>query len=125
MNAGSTRPVALSSADRISYTTAFDALRRGDIEAARASARQAQDRVLLGQVEFESLFHPDHVATYEELTAWLETYSDLPCADRVYTLALRRPPGRRARAGATRRPDRPHLEQRPSTPSRADRPKIR
>jgi soluble lytic murein transglycosylase-like protein len=91
-NAGSTRPTALSSADRISYTTAFDALRRGDIETARASARQAQDRVLLGQVEFESLFHPDHVATYEELTAWLETYSDLPCADRVYTLALRRRP---------------------------------
>ena len=91
-SAGSGRPVALSSADRISYTTAFDALRRGDIETARASARQAQDRVLLGQVEFESLFHPDHIATYEELTAWLETYSDLPCADRVYTLALRRRP---------------------------------
>ena len=86
------RPTALSSADRISYTTAFDALRRGDIETARTAARQAQDRVLLGQVEFESLFHPDHVATYEELTAWLETYSDLPCADRVYTLALRRRP---------------------------------
>ncbi|WP_295194829.1 lytic transglycosylase domain-containing protein [uncultured Brevundimonas sp.] len=90
--AGSGRPTALSSADRISYTTAFDALRRGDIETARMAARQAQDRVLLGQVEFESLFHPDHVATYEELTAWLETYSDLPCADRVYTLALRRRP---------------------------------
>ncbi|MBB5771795.1 soluble lytic murein transglycosylase-like protein [Brevundimonas vesicularis] len=89
---GSGRPTALSSADRISYTTAFDALRRGDIETARTAARQAQDRVLLGQVEFESLFHPDHVATYEELTAWLETYSDLPCADRVYTLALRRRP---------------------------------
>jgi len=91
-SAGSGRPTALSSADRISYTTAFDALRRGDIEMARMAARQAQDRVLLGQVEFESLFHPDHVATYEELTAWLETYSDLPCADRVYTLALRRRP---------------------------------
>jgi len=90
--AGSGRPTALSSADRISYTTAFDALRRGDIETARTAARQAQDRVLLGQVEFESLFHPDHVATYEELTTWLETYSDLPCADRVYTLALRRRP---------------------------------
>lgn len=90
--AGAGRPTALSSADRISYTTAFDALRRGDIETARTAARQAQDRVLLGQVEFESLFHPDHVATYEELTAWLETYSDLPCADRVYTLALRRRP---------------------------------
>jgi soluble lytic murein transglycosylase len=91
-SSGSTRPTALSSADRLSYTTAFDALRRGDLEAARASARQAQDRVLLGQVEFESLFHPDHVATYDELAAWLETYSDLPCADRVYTLAMRRRP---------------------------------
>src|SRR5690606_32069426 len=85
-------PTALSSEDRLSYTTAFDALRRGDLELARASARQAKDRVLLGQVEFERLFHPSHVATYEELTAWLETYSDLPMADRVYTLAMRRLP---------------------------------
>ncbi len=83
---------ALSPADRLSYTTAFDALRRGDLEAARASARQAQDRVLLGQVEFERLFHADHSATYEELTAWLEEYSDLPGAPRAYNLALRRRP---------------------------------
>lgn len=88
----STGPIALSSADRLSYTTAFDALRRGDLELARASARKANDRVLLGQVEFERLFHPDHVATYEELSAWLEEYADLPCATRVYTLALRRRP---------------------------------
>ncbi len=89
---GRRAPTALSDADRLSYTTAFDALRRGDLEAARASARQAQDRVLLGQVEFERMFHADHTATYEELAAWLEEYYDLPCADRVYTLALRRRP---------------------------------
>ncbi len=83
---------ALSPADRLSYTTAFDALRRGDLEAARASARQAQDRVLLGQVEFERLFHPDYAATYDELAAWLEEYSDLPVAPRAYSLALRRRP---------------------------------
>ena len=83
---------ALSPADRLSYTTAFDALRRGDLEAARASAREAQDRVLMGQVEFERLFHPDYVATYDELAAWLEEYSDLPCAPRAYNLALRRRP---------------------------------
>ena len=83
---------ALSHADRLSYTTAFDALRRGDLEVARASARQANDRVLLGQVEFERLFHADYSATYEELTAWLEEYSDLPCAPRAYNLALRRRP---------------------------------
>ncbi|PZO02076.1 MAG: transglycosylase [Alphaproteobacteria bacterium] len=86
------RPSALSAADRLSYTTAFDALRRGDIDLARASARQAQDRVLLGQVEFESLFHRDHTATYDELAAWLELYSDLPTASRVYNLALQRRP---------------------------------
>jgi soluble lytic murein transglycosylase-like protein len=85
-------PTALSSSDRLSYTTAFDALRRGDLELARSSARQAQDRILLGQVEFERLFHPTHVATYDELAAWLETYSDLPMAPRVYTLAMRRLP---------------------------------
>lgn len=89
---GSMRPTALSSADRISYTTAFDALRRGDLEAARASASQAQDRVLMGQVEFERLFHRDHSATYEELVAWLNQYADLPCAGRVYNLALKRQP---------------------------------
>lgn len=83
---------ALSPADRLSYTTAFDALRRGDLEAARASARQAQDRVLLGQVEFERLFHADYAATYEELAAWLEEYSDLSSAPRAYNLALRRRP---------------------------------
>ena len=87
------RPIsALSPADRLSYTTAFDALRRGDLEAARASARQAHDRILLGQVEFERLFHPDYTATYEELAAWLEEYADLPCADRAYSLAMRRRP---------------------------------
>lgn len=82
----------LSSSDRLSYTNAYDALRRGDLEAARASARQADDHVLLGQVEFERLFHPDYVSSFEELSAWLEDYADLPEAPRVYALALRRRP---------------------------------
>ena len=85
-------PTALSAADRLSYTTAFDALRRGDLDAARESARQANDHVLLGQVEFERLFHADYTATYEELAVWLEEYADLPCADRAWSLAMRRRP---------------------------------
>lgn len=85
-------PSALSREDRLTYTTAFDALRRGDLESARETARRAQDRILLGQVEFERLFHANHVATYEELVAWLAEYSDLPMAERVYTLAMRRLP---------------------------------
>ncbi|KQS55547.1 transglycosylase [Brevundimonas sp. Leaf363] len=85
-------PTALSSADRINYTTAFDALRRGDLETARAAARAAHDRVLLGQVEFERMFHADYSVTYDELVAWLNDYADMPCAGRVYNLALRRQP---------------------------------
>lgn len=91
-SAGTDGPVALSPSDRLSYTTAFDALRRGDLELARSSARLANDRVLLGQVEFERLFHRSHTATYDELAAWLEDYADLPTAPRVYALALRRRP---------------------------------
>lgn len=83
---------ALSDADRLSYTTAFDALRRGQLDEARESARGAGDRILLGQVEFERLFHPSHTATFEELSAWLAEHADMPCAARVYALAMRRRP---------------------------------
>lgn len=88
----SNTPSALSRQDRLTYTTAFDALRRGDLEAARTTAQQVQDRILLGELEFERLFHANHVATYDELVGWLGTYSDLPMAERVYTLAMRRLP---------------------------------
>ncbi len=83
---------ALSPSDRLSYTSAFDALRRGDLDAARDTARAAGDRILLGQIEFERLFHADHVATFEELSAWLEEYADLREAPRAYALAMRRRP---------------------------------
>lgn len=85
-------PSALNPEDRLSYTAAFDALRRGALDEARASARKARDRVLLGQVEFERLFHPTYAASYDELVAWLNDYPDLAPAQRVYTLALRRRP---------------------------------
>jgi soluble lytic murein transglycosylase-like protein len=83
---------ALSPSDRLSYTNAFDALRRGDLDMARDTARAAGDRILLGTIEFERLFHEDHAATFEELSAWLEEYADLPEAPRAYALAMRRRP---------------------------------
>jgi soluble lytic murein transglycosylase-like protein len=83
---------ALSPSDRLNYTTAFDHLRRGDLDRARDTAREAGDRILLGTIEFERLFHADHVATFEELSAWLEEYADLPEAPRAYALAMRRRP---------------------------------
>ena len=83
---------ALSPSDRITYTNAFDALRRGDLDTARDSARAAGDRILLGTIEFERLFHADYAATFEELSAWLADYADLPEAPRAYALAMRRRP---------------------------------
>ncbi len=83
---------ALSPSDRLNYTTAFDHLRRGELDRARDTAREAGDRILLGTIEFERLFHADHVATFEELSAWLEEYADLPEAPRAYALAMRRRP---------------------------------
>lgn len=85
-------PRVLSDADRLTYTTAFDALRRGEIEVARESMQRLNDRVLLGELEFQRLFHPDYRASYEELCAWLGDYADLPPARRVYDLAMRRRP---------------------------------
>lgn len=85
-------PRALNPEDRLSYTAAFDALRRGALDEAREQARKARDRVLLGQVEFERLFHPSYSANYDELVAWLNDYPDLAPAQRVYALALRRRP---------------------------------
>lgn len=85
-------PRALSDADRLTYTSAFDALRRGQLSEARDAARRLNDRVLLGQLEFERLFHPAHTATFAELSAWLDEYADLTPAPRVYALAVRRRP---------------------------------
>lgn len=86
------RVTALSPQDRLTYTTAFDALRKGQFEEARAAASRIQDRVLLGELEFERLFHADYTASYDELKAWLDDYADLPMAGRVYNLAMRRRP---------------------------------
>ncbi|MFN4287338.1 MAG: transglycosylase SLT domain-containing protein [Brevundimonas sp.] len=85
-------PSALSPSDRLSYTTAFDALRRGQIDRARAEASRLQDHTLLGRLEFERLFHPSYTASFEELSDWLNAYADLPMATRVYNLAMRRRP---------------------------------
>jgi len=86
-------PRALSPWDAQLYAAAFDAVRKGDFEAARAKLAQVQDKSLVGHVEFQKLFHPTaYKASYEELVAWLDQYGDLPGAARVRTLAEKRKP---------------------------------
>jgi len=84
-------PRALSPWDAQLYAAAFDAVKKGDFTTAEAKLAQVTDKCLVGMVEFDKLFHPTaYHATYAELVAWLEKYSDLPMAPRVRALARKR-----------------------------------
>ncbi|MBX7248256.1 MAG: lytic transglycosylase domain-containing protein [Caulobacteraceae bacterium] len=84
-------PRALSPWDAQLYAAAFDAVKKGDFATAEAKLAQVTDKCLVGMVEFDKLFHPTaYHASYEELVAWLEKYSDLPVAPRVRALARKR-----------------------------------
>ncbi|WP_051257278.1 lytic transglycosylase domain-containing protein [Brevundimonas aveniformis] len=87
-------PRPLNEADEASYRSAFQDVRRGEFASALDRASHLSDRLLLGQLQFEILFHRDYAASFGELSAWLTEYADLADAPRVYTLAMRRiPPG--------------------------------
>lgn len=86
-------PKALSPWDAQLYAAAFEAVKKGDFAAAEQNTAKVSDKSLLGFVEFQKLFHPTaYTATYAELMAWLDKYSDLPGAQRVRALAAKRKP---------------------------------
>ena len=85
-------PRPLSPSDEARYRSIFSDIRRGDFADALSEASRLSDRSLLGQVQFELLFHRSYHATFEELDAWLREYSDLADAPRAYALAMRRLP---------------------------------
>lgn len=85
-------PAPLSEHDQSLYAAAFRAVRRGEFGEALARVASISDHSLMGQLQFEILFHRDYRASYEELSAWMERYADLPMAARVHALALRRRP---------------------------------
>jgi soluble lytic murein transglycosylase-like protein len=84
-------PPALSSDDARAYAAAFDATERGDFIDAQMQSAAVQDRSLVGYLSFHELMHPTaHVAAFDELSAWLGKFRDLPVADRVFALAAKR-----------------------------------
>lgn len=86
-------PQALSPWDAKRYAAAFDAVDRGDFIDAEMQTSEIKDRSLTGHLAFRQLMHPGgHVATYDDLAKWLDQYSDLPGAERIYTLASKRKP---------------------------------
>jgi soluble lytic murein transglycosylase-like protein len=83
----------LSPMDERAWREAFAASARGDFAAAEASLERARDKSLAGHLAFVRLMHPTaYRADYDELVAWLKAYGDLPGAERIHALALKRKP---------------------------------
>lgn len=83
----------LSAADAAHYAAAFAACSRGDFIDAQMQTTDIQDRSLVGYLAYDQLMHPTaHKASFEELTGWLGKFRDLPPAERIFGLALRRKP---------------------------------
>jgi soluble lytic murein transglycosylase-like protein len=82
----------LSPQDAARYAQAFAAMRRGDFIAGENLSHGIGDPILTGWLDAIRLLHPAYRANYPELKAWLDVHGDLPTADRVYDLALKRRP---------------------------------
>jgi soluble lytic murein transglycosylase-like protein len=91
--AAASGPQALSPWDAQNYRAAFEAAEQGDFIGVEAKSAEVKDKSLLGHLTFRQLMTPSgYKATFQDLTAWLSKYADLPGADRVFSLAKRRKP---------------------------------
>lgn len=91
--AAASAPQPLSPADAAHYAAAFNAVARGDFIDAQMQATGLQDSSLLGYLAYDQLMHPTaHKASFQELSAWLVKFRELPLAERVFDLAVRRKP---------------------------------
>lgn len=81
----------LSPADAALYGEIFALQEDAKWAAAETKIAQLADPVLMGYVRRQRLLHPTgHRSTYAELKEWLAFYADLPAADDIYSLALKR-----------------------------------
>jgi soluble lytic murein transglycosylase-like protein len=89
--AASLQPLSPNDAQR--YAAAFAASARGDFIDAQMQTVEIKDQALAGYLSFDQLMHPRaHKASFEELTGWLARFRDLPLADRIFGLAIKRKP---------------------------------
>jgi soluble lytic murein transglycosylase-like protein len=84
-------PVAMSSADAARYREIFADERAGRFDKAEALFGELSDTSLKGYVRAEHLLsaHSKKVPV-SELISWLDAYRELPIADRIYRLAVKR-----------------------------------
>lgn len=98
-------PEVLTGSDRELYIKIFTAGKRGDIKTADRLAAKLNDKRLIGYVLFNKYMSAHYRTSYTELRDWMAKYNDLPGAERIYKLALRKRPSSAARPErpATRR----------------------
>lgn len=89
--AAAAAPQALSPADAQRYAAAFDAAERGDFIGAQVKVAETKDKSLLGHLTFRQLMQAS-ASSFDDFARWLERYADLPGADRVHAMAVKRKP---------------------------------
>jgi soluble lytic murein transglycosylase len=80
----------LSPDDIQRYRQIFDDEANGRFAHAEALIGQLQDRSLVGYAEAQHYLSPYSSPSLSELVNWLQQYRDLPIADRIYALAVKR-----------------------------------
>lgn len=81
----------LSEADADRYRLIFALQEDGRWSEADRLIAALGDDVLMGHVLYQRYMHPSaYRSTYQELRDWLARYADLPDADRLYALAVKR-----------------------------------
>lgn len=85
-------PTVLSAEDRDHYRRAFQAQEAGQWAQADAEFAQVKDKVLGGYLGAQRILGSKYVASYDQLSVWLQEYNDHPDAPAIYKLALTKKP---------------------------------
>lgn len=91
-NPGVALPHPLDPSDAARIRRIFAWQQHGDVPPAIRAAAEIADPLLAGHILADRYLGRFHRATADELTGWLEHYSDLPDAPSVYALLMRRLP---------------------------------
>ena len=95
----------LSISDARHYRLAFSAVAAGHWDDAEVEAGRVSDKLLQGEVLAARYLSPDYKPQYDELSAWLMRYAELPQATSIYRLAQAlRPDGAMLQPPLSRQP---------------------
>ena len=84
----------LSPADVKTYRDIFAAEKSGQVARSEALVKKLSDKSLVGYVLEERYLGTHYHSKFSELKDWLENYADVPGADKIYKLAVKRAPKR-------------------------------